>query len=63
MSRQKMTEEQVATISLSLPGAREDYKWGGIRVCCVDGDKMSAVRALAGAGVSLKVADDVCVGY
>ncbi len=28
----KMTEEHVASFCLSLPGAREDYKWGGARL-------------------------------
>lgn len=63
MSRQKLTEEQVAAFCLSLPGAREDYKWGGIRVFSVAGNKMFAVLDLAGAGLSFKVADELFLGY
>jgi hypothetical protein len=42
MSERKMTEAQVARLP-GLPGAREDYKWGGIRVFSVAGNKMFAV--------------------
>jgi len=63
MSKQKMTEEQVAAFCLGLPGAREDYKWGGIRVFSVAGNKMFAVLDLAGAGLSFKVADELFLGY
>lgn len=58
MSERKMSEDQVAAFCLSLPGAREDYKWGGIRVFSVAGNKMFAVLDLAGAGLSFKVADE-----
>ena len=50
MSERKMSEAQVAAFCLSLPGAREDYKWGGIRVFSVAENKMFAVLDLAGAG-------------
>lgn len=63
MSSQKITEQQVAAFCLSLPGAREDYKWGGIRVFSVAGKKMFAVLDLAGAGLSFKVADELFLGY
>lgn len=43
--------------------AREDYKWGGIRVFSVAGNKMFAVMDLAGAGLSFKVADELFLGY
>lgn len=43
MSERKMSEAQVAAFCLSLPGAREDYKWGGIRVFSVAENKMFAV--------------------
>ncbi|MBH3429833.1 MmcQ/YjbR family DNA-binding protein [Pseudomonas alkylphenolica] len=63
MSERRMSEEQVAQFCLSLPGAREDYKWGGIRVFSVAGNKMFAVMDLAGAGVSFKVDSELFLGY
>lgn len=63
MSERKMSEAEVAAFCLSLPGAREDYKWGGIRVFSVAGNKMFAVLDLAGAGLSFKVADELFLGY
>ena len=63
MSERKMSEAQVAAFCLSLPGAREDYKWSGIRVFSVAGNKMFAVLDLAGAGLSFKVADELFLGY
>ncbi|MFK0088098.1 MmcQ/YjbR family DNA-binding protein [Pseudomonas sp. NPDC090755] len=63
MSERKMTEAQVAAYCLSLPGAREDYKWGGVRVFSVAGNKMFAVLDLAGAGLSFKVAGELFLGY
>ncbi len=35
-----MTPQQVAEFCLSLPGAREDIKWGGVRVFSVAESKM-----------------------
>jgi predicted DNA-binding protein (MmcQ/YjbR family) len=58
-----MSPEQVAQFCLQLPGAREDYKWGGIRVFSVMEKKMFAVLDLAGAGLSFKVAPDLFLGY
>ncbi|SEP65326.1 MmcQ/YjbR family DNA-binding protein [Pseudomonas soli] len=63
MSEKRMTEEQVAALCLALPGAQEDYKWGGIRVFSVAGNKMFAVQDLGGAGLSFKVADELFLGY
>lgn len=63
MPAKTMSEAQVAAYCLSLPGAREDYKWGGIRVFSVAGNKMFAVLDLAGAGLSFKVADELFLGY
>ncbi|MFK8333278.1 MmcQ/YjbR family DNA-binding protein [Pseudomonas sp. BJa5] len=63
MSEGKMNEAQVAAYCLGLPGAREDYKWGGVRVFSVAGTKMFAVLDLAGAGLSFKVADELFLGY
>ncbi|NIE78438.1 MmcQ/YjbR family DNA-binding protein [Pantoea sp. Ap-967] len=63
MSKQKMTEQQVTEYCLSLPGAREDYKWGGLRVFSVAGNKMFAVQGLQGAALMFKVADELFLGY
>ncbi|QVM94130.1 MmcQ/YjbR family DNA-binding protein [Pseudomonas sp. B21-032] len=63
MSDKKISEEQVAAFCLSLPGAREDYKWGGIRVFSVAGNKMFAVLDLGGAGLSFKVDSELFLGY
>lgn len=63
MSERHMSETEVAAYCLSLPGAREDYKWGGIRVFSVAGSKMFTVLDLAGAGLSFKVADELFLGY
>lgn len=63
MSKPQMSPQQVAAFCLGLPGAREDYKWGGIRVFSVAGNKMFAVLDLAGAVLSFKVADELFLGY
>ena len=63
MSDKKISEEQVAAFCLSLPGAREDYKWGGVRVFSVAGNKMFAVLDLGGAGLSFKVDSELFLGY
>lgn len=38
-----MTAEQIAAFCLSLPGAREDIKWSGVRVFSVAQSKMFAL--------------------
>ncbi len=43
MKAGRMSEEDVATFCLALPGAREDYKWGGVRVFSIAGNKMFAL--------------------
>lgn len=58
-----MQIEDVAQFCLSLPGAREDYKWGGTRVFSIAGNKMFAVMDLSGKGLSFKVASDLFLGY
>lgn len=63
MSDGKLTEAQVAAFCLGLPGAQEDYKWGGVRVFSVAGNKMFAVMDLAGAGLSFKVDGELFLGY
>jgi predicted DNA-binding protein (MmcQ/YjbR family) len=47
-----MNVEQVAAYCLALPGAREDYKWGGVRVFSIADTKMFAVMGLAGDDLS-----------
>lgn len=49
-----MTEADVAQFCLDLPGAREDYKWGGVRVFSVAGNKMFALQNLRGESLAFK---------
>ncbi|WP_312936036.1 MmcQ/YjbR family DNA-binding protein [Pseudomonas sp.] len=63
MSESPLLPEQAAQYCLSLPGATEDYKWGGVRVFCLPGNKMFAVQDLAGAGLSFKVDAELFLGY
>ena len=56
---QAMTKQQVADFCLQLPGAREDYKWGGVRVFSVAGNKMFA---LLSEGLAFKVAPELFLG-
>jgi len=59
-----MSPEQVAAFCLSLPGAREDIKWGGVRVFSVAENKMFALFHLSGAdGLAFKVDDDLFLGF
>ncbi|MEB0040631.1 MULTISPECIES: MmcQ/YjbR family DNA-binding protein [unclassified Pseudomonas] len=58
-----MTSEQVAQFCMTLPGAREDYKWGGTRVFSVVQNKMFAVLDLAGMGLSFKIGPELFLGY
>jgi len=59
-----MTAEQVATFCLNLPGAREDLKWGGVRVFSVAESKMFALFHLSGRdGLAFKVDDDLFLGF
>lgn len=54
-----MNSTQVAEFCLELPGAREDYKWGGVRVFSVAGNKMFA---LLSGGLAFKVAPELFLG-
>lgn len=54
-----MTPQQVADFCLQLPGAREDYKWGGVQVFSVAGNKMFA---LLSQGLAFKVAPELFLG-
>lgn len=59
-----MTPEQIAALCLALPGAREDIKWGGVRVFSIAGNKMYALLDLSGsASLAFKVDDDLFLGY
>lgn len=58
-----MQTDEIAAFCLQLPGAREDYKWGGMQVFSVATSKMFAVMDLAGRGLSFKVGADLFLGY
>jgi len=58
-----MDIEDVAAFCLTLPGAREDYKWGGVRVLSIAETKMFAVMGLAGNDLSFKVGAELFLGY
>ncbi|MCY1431596.1 hypothetical protein D3C76_862670 [compost metagenome] len=57
-----MNEQDVVEFCLNLPGAREDYKWNGVRVLSVAGNKMFAITNLAG-GLAFKVDSELFLGY
>jgi hypothetical protein len=46
-----------------LPGAREDYKWGGVRVFSIAGNKMFALQGLRGDSLAFKVDKDLFLGH
>ena len=59
-----MTTQQIAAFCLSLPGAREDIKWGGVRVFSVAESKMFALFHLGSHyGLAFKVDADLFLGY
>ena len=58
-----MTEAQVARFCLGLPGAREDYKWGVVRVFSIAGNKMFALQNLRGDSLAFKVDPDLFLGH
>lgn len=58
-----MDIEDVAAFCLALPGAREDYKWGGVRVFSIAETKMFAVVGLTGDDLAFKVGPDLFLGY
>ena len=63
MKTRPMTEEDVAQFCLALPGAREDYKWGGVRVFSIAGNKMFALQNLRGASLAFKVDKELFLGH
>jgi predicted DNA-binding protein (MmcQ/YjbR family) len=59
-----MTPDQIARFCLNLPGAREDVKWGGVRVFSVAQRKMFAALHLANDdSLAFKVDKDLFLGY
>jgi predicted DNA-binding protein (MmcQ/YjbR family) len=59
-----MSPQQIADFCLSLPGAREDIKWGGVRVFSVAQSKMFALFHLDSYdGLAFKVDDDLFLGF
>ena len=58
-----MTPQQIITFCLALPGAREDFKWGGNRVFSVAGNKMFAIIDSLGEGLAFKVDADLFLAY
>jgi len=58
-----MTPQHIITFCLALPGAREDFKWGGNRVFSVAGNKMFAIIDSLGEGLAFKVDADLFLGY
>ena len=54
-----MTPDQIASFCLSLPGAREDLKWGSNRVFSVAGNKMFAILDFLGEDLAFKVDHDL----
>ncbi|MBN3968211.1 MmcQ/YjbR family DNA-binding protein [Pseudomonas gregormendelii] len=63
MSTARMSEAAVAQFCLALPGAREDYKWGGVRVFSIAGNKMFALQGLRGNSLAFKVDKDLFLGH
>lgn len=59
-----MTADQVAAFCLSLPGAREDIKWGGVRVFSVAEKKMFALFHLSTHNdLAFKVDNELFLGF
>ena len=58
-----MTKHQVAAFCRSLPGVKEDVKWGGVEVFYIDQNKMFALFNLNSNGLSFKVEKYLFLGY
>lgn len=58
-----MTNDEIVAFCLALPGAREDYKWGGVRVFSIAQTRMFAVMGLRGDDLAFKVASELFLGY
>ena len=59
----QMTKHDVAEFCRSLPGVKEDVKWGGVQVFYVDESKMFALFNLNRDGLSFKVEKELFLGY
>lgn len=58
-----ITKHQVAEFCRSLPGVKEDVKWGGVEVFYIDQSKMFALFNLNSNGLSFKVDKELFLGY
>ncbi|WP_071873096.1 MmcQ/YjbR family DNA-binding protein [Atopomonas hussainii] len=58
-----MTRNEIAHFCLSLPGAREDYKWGSNRVFSIAETKMFAIVDFLGGELAFKVDSDLFLGF
>jgi len=58
-----MNAQDVSRFCLDLPGAREDYKWGGVQVFSIAETKMFALLGLSGDTLSFKVGKELFLGY
>jgi len=58
-----LTHDDVAIFCLQLPGAREDVKWGGVRVFSVAENKMFATLNLAGPSLCFKVDKELFLSH
>ncbi|KAF0866673.1 MmcQ/YjbR family DNA-binding protein [Pseudomonas sp. LD120] len=63
MNDASLNEQQVAAFCLSLPGVREDYKWGGVRVFSIATNKMFALQNLRGESLAFKVDQELFLGH
>lgn len=58
-----MTAAQLTEFCLSLPGAREDLKWGENRVFSIAGNKMFAILDFLGSELAFKVDKELFLGF
>ena len=62
-TQKTMSKQQVAEFCRSLPGVKEDVKWGGVEVFSIDQSKMFALFNLNSNGLSFKVEKELFLGY
>ena len=62
-TQKTMSKQQVAEFCRSLPGVKEDVKWGGVEVFYIDQSKMFALFNLNSNGLSFKVEKELFLGY
>lgn len=58
-----MNRDEIANFCLSLPGAREDFKWGSNRVFSIAETKMFAIVDFLGGELAFKVDSDLFLGF